>query len=129
MSNTKNDDLLSNPNLDKVEEYFKLKGVIKTLRGDLKDIKDSLEAQIELEKLSKKTKELRDKVKGDETVFELSEKLATTRERLELIKELIRIDLIETAQEEVKRDGKKLKLVHVLKEVKDDGKDDKKKSK
>lgn len=129
MSNTKNDDLLSNPNLDKVEEYFKLKGVIKTLRGDLKDIKDSLEAQIELEKLSKKTKELRDKVKGDETVFELSEKLSTTKERLELIKELIRIDLIETAQEEVKRDGKKLKLVHVLKEVKDDGKDEKKKSK
>lgn len=128
MSNTKNDDLLSNPDLDKVEEYFKLKGVIKTLRNDLKDIKDSLEAQIELEKLSKKTKELRDKVKGDETVFELTEKLGTTRERLDLIKELIRIDLIETAQEEVKRDGKKLKLVHVLKEVKDDGKDEKKKN-
>ncbi|MEP7103132.1 MAG: hypothetical protein ABI721_00280 [Candidatus Dojkabacteria bacterium] len=128
MSNTKNDDLLTNENLDKVEEYFKLKGVIKTLRNDLKDIKDSLEAQIELEKINKKVKELRDKVKGDETVFELSEKLSTTRERLDLIKELIRIDLIETAQEEVKRDGKKLKLVHVLKEVKDDGKDEKKKS-
>ena len=125
---TQNDDLLTNTGIDKVEEYFKLKGVLKTLRNDIKDIKDSLEAQIELQKIQKKVKELRDRIKGDETIFELTEKLSATRERLDLIKELIRIDLIETAQQEVKKDGKKLKLVHILKEVKDDGKDEKNKS-
>jgi hypothetical protein len=126
MSNIKsNDDLLTDSNIDKVGEYFKLKGVMRTLRTDIKDIKASMDAQMELDKIMKKVKELRDKVKGDETIFELTEKLSTTKERSELLKELIRIDLIESAQEEVKKDGRKLKLVHVLKEVKDNEKDKK----
>lgn len=125
---TQHDDLLSNPDLDKVAEYFKLKGVLKTLRNDLKDIRDSMDDYIELEKIMKKTKELRDRIKGDETIHELSDKLMVTKERMDLVKELIRLDLIENAQEEIKKDGRKLKLMHVLKEVKDDGRDDKKKN-
>lgn len=111
--------MLSDENLDKVEEYFKLKGVMRTLRNDLKDHKAQMPDNQELDKLSKKVKELREKVKDDETVKTLTEKMQTTKERVELLKELIRIELLETAREEVKRHGRKLKLVHILKEMKD----------
>jgi len=114
-----NNDLLTNENLDKVEEYFKLKGVIRTLRNDLKDHKVQMPDNQELDKLSKKVKELREKVKDDETVKTLTEKMMVTKERVELIKELIRIELLETSKDEVKRNGRKLKLVHILKEMKD----------
>ncbi len=114
------DDNLSDPNLDKVEEYFKIKGVMRTLRNDLKDHKIQMTEHEELEKLQKKVKELREKVKEDETVKELTEKLMTMKERMELLKELIRIELLETAKEEVKKDGRKLKLVSILKEMKDE---------
>lgn len=118
-------DLLSDPNLDKVGEYFKLKGVMRTLRNDLKDLKIQLPEYEELNKLTKRAKELRDKLKDDEQVKELTEKLQTTKERLELLKELIRIDLLETAREEVKREGRKLRIINILREMKDE--DEKKK--
>lgn len=111
--------MLSDENLDKVEEYFRLKGVMRTLRNDLKDHKAQMTDNQELDQLSKKVKELREKVKDDETVKTLTEKMQTTKERVELLKELIRIELLETAKEEVKRHGRKLKLVHILKEMKD----------
>jgi len=111
--------MLSDENLDKVEEYFRLKGVMRTLRNDLKDHKAQMPDNQELDKLTKKVKELREKVKDDETVKTLTEKMQTTKERVELLKELIRIELLETAKDEVKRHGRKLKLVHILKEMKD----------
>lgn len=114
------DELLSNPNLNKVEEYFKLKSVMRTLRNELKDYRAQKEEVKELDKLSKKVKELREKIKEDETIHELSEKLSTSKERLDLIKELIRIELLETSREEVKHNGRKLKLVNILKEMKDE---------
>lgn len=120
-------DLLTNENLDKVEEYFKLKGVMRTLRNDLKDLKAQSEDYAELTKIVKKAKELRDKIKEDENIKNITEKLEVTKERVELLKELIRIELLETAQEEVKRNGRKLKIVNILKEMKDE--EDKKKSK
>ncbi len=122
------DELLSNPNLNKVEEYFKLKGVIRTLRNDLKDYRAQKEEVRELEKLTKKSKELREKIKEDETIHELSEKISTSKERLDLIREMIRIELLETSREEVKHNGRKLKLVNILKEMKDESQDVKGKS-
>lgn len=119
-------DLLSDPNLDKVGEYFKLKGVMRTLRNDLKDLKVQLPEYEELDKLAKRVKELRTKIKDDEQVKELTEKLQTTKERLELLKELIRIELLETAREEVKREGRKLRIINILREMRDE--DDKKKA-
>lgn len=74
----------------------------------------------------KKVKELKEEVKNDETVKTLTEKLSVNKERMELLKELIRIELLESAQEEVKRNGRKLKIMNILKEMKDEG--DKKKS-
>jgi len=114
-----NNDLLTDENLDKVEEYFKLKGVMRTLRNELKDHKMQMPEYKEFDDLSKKVKELREKIKDEETVKLLSEKMLVTKERVELLKELIRIELLETAKEEVKRNGRKLKLVHILKEMRD----------
>jgi|SRR5690606_669014 len=122
-----NVDVLTNENIDKVEEYFRLKGVIKTLRNDLKDYKAQHEATEELDKLTKKAKELRERIKEDETVRQLEEKISTTKERIELVKELIRLELLENAQEEVKKNGRKLKLVYILKELKDEEESSKKK--
>lgn len=117
-----NDDVVGLSAEQRLEEYFKLKGVVKTLRNDLKDIKVQHEFYKEWEELSKKAKELSQMIKEDENIRLMSEKISTTRERMDLIKELIRIDMIERAMDEVKKDGKKLKLVNIIKEVKDDEK-------
>lgn len=122
-----NDDLLSNDKIDKVAEYFKLKSTMKNLRNDLKDLKIQKDEYKELEELMKKVKPLREKLKEDETIKELTEKISLLKERGDLIKELIRIELLENALEEVKREGKKLKLVYILKELKDNEKEDDKK--
>lgn len=114
-----NSDILDDTNLDRVEEYFKTKGILKTLRGEMKDIKSQMEEFIEMEKIGKKARELREKLKADETIHEMSEKIGSLKERMDLLREMIRIDLMETGKEEVKRDGRKLKLQYVLKEGKD----------
>jgi chromosome segregation ATPase len=102
--------------VDKVDEYFKLKSSIRALRADLKDIKDKKDNTQEIERLTKKIKHLRDEMKSDEDVKELYEKITTTKERMDLLKELIRIELLEKSQEEIERDGRKLKIVNILKE-------------
>lgn len=117
--------LLEDPNLDKVDEYFRAKDSARTLRNDLKDYKAQMPEVEELEKLMKKVKELREKIKEDETVRELTEKIQTTKERQDLLKELIRIDLLESGLEEVKHNGRKLRIINTIKELRDEG-DDKK---
>jgi predicted TIM-barrel fold metal-dependent hydrolase len=118
MSNPTND--MQAQSTDKVAEYFQLKNTAKTLRRDMKDLRTQHEDYEELEKLSKKVKELRDNIKNDQAIHELKEKIDQIKERMDLLKELIRVELIETAEEEVKKDGRKLKLVQVLKEMKED---------
>lgn len=115
-----NSDILDDSNLDKVEEYFKTKKQMQTFRRDLKDIKSQMEEFMEMEKIGKKARELREKLKADETIHEMTEKISTLKERMDLLKEIIRIELIDSGKEEVKRDGRKLKLVYVVKEGKDD---------
>lgn len=118
MSDTK---YLEDPNLDKVEEYFRQKDVARTLRNDLKDLQLQFPETEELSKLLKRVKEIREKINDDDSIKALKEKLATTKERMDLLKELIRIELLEKAQDEVKRNGRKLKLVNNIKEFRDDG--------
>jgi hypothetical protein len=125
--NISNDELLTVEGLDKVEEYFKMKDIIRNLRNDLKDLKLQNPEIEELDKLTKRVKEIREKVKEDETIKTLEEKISNSKERMDLLKELIRIDLLETAQEEVKRNGRKLKVVSVLKEMRDGENEGKKK--
>jgi len=110
---------LNDENPDKVDEYFTTKRVIKDLRAELKEFKESHEEYLEADKLSKKLKNLRDKINNQTEVRILSEKIATLTERLELLKEIIKVQLIELEQEEIKHDGRKLKLVKVLKEMRD----------
>ncbi len=125
--NISNDELLTVEGLDKVEEYFKMKDIMRTLRNDLKDLKLQNPEVEELDKLTKRVKEIREKIKDDESIKALEEKISTSKERLDLLKELIRIDLLEKAQEEVKRNGRKLKVVSVLKEMRDGENEGKKK--
>lgn len=106
--------------VDKVEEYFKLKGVLRTLRADLKDIQAQDEYYTELEKIMKRAKELREKIAGNEDIMNLKEKIQTTKERQDLLKELIRIELLEEGKEEVEKDDRKLKLLYILKELKNE---------
>lgn len=104
---------------DKAKEFFQLKKTSTNLRRDLKDFKIQHPNYKELEDLRKKTKELRDEMNEQEEIRELSDKLKQIKERMDLIKEMLRIEMIENAQEEVKEDGKILKLVYIVKEIKD----------
>lgn len=108
--------------VDKVEEYFKLKGVLKTLRADLKDIQSQDEFHIELEKIMKRVKELKEKIAGNEDIMNLKEKIQVTKERQDLLKELIRIELLEEGRDEVEREDRKLKLLYILKELRNENK-------
>ena len=110
----------STENKDRVEEYFELKETIKTLRGDLKDLKEQHLDWEEFQEVSQKVKELRDNLKHDENIQLVTEKIATLKERMEMIKEIIKAEMIELEQIEVKKDGRKLKIVQVLKEMKDE---------
>lgn len=105
---------------DKVDEYFKLKKALSEMRKDLKDKTTQHPDYDEMQKAKKKAKELGDTVKDDEDIALMREKTKQIKERMDLLKEIIRINLIEEGQEKVKQDGKALKLVYVLKEVKDE---------
>lgn len=126
-ANISTEELLTVEGLDKVEEYFKMKDIMRNLRNDLKDLKLQNPDIEELDKLTKRVKEIREKVKEEESIKLLEEKISNSKERLDLLKELIRIDLLEKAQEEVKRNGRKLKVVSVLKEMRDGENEGKKK--
>lgn len=126
-ANISTEELLTVEGLDKVEEYFKMKDIMRNLRNDLKDLKLQNPDIEELDQLTKRVKEIREKVKEEESIKLLEEKISNSKERLDLLKELIRIDLLEKAQEEVKRNGRKLKVVSVLKEMRDGENEGKKK--
>jgi hypothetical protein len=117
---TSNNDLDSLSSQERADEYFQIKKSLKTLRADLKDLKEEHEDTAELKELSEKVKSLRDKINNDESIYALKEKLATLKERQDLIKEIIKMQLLEESQEEIKVEGRKLKLIQVLKEMKDE---------
>ncbi len=110
---------LSDDNPDKVEEYFSTKRVIKDLRAELKEFKENHKDALEAEKINKQLKLLRDKIKNQTEIKILTDKIANLTERLELLKEIIKVQLLELEVEEIKHEGRKLKLVKVLKEMRD----------
>lgn len=105
---------------DKATEYFQIKKTLKVLRGDLKQIKEDHEDFDELKRLKEKSKLLTKRIKDSEDVRILEDKIGMLRERQDLIKEIIKAELMEAEEEEIKRDGRKLKLVPTLKEMKDE---------
>lgn len=106
---------------DKVEEYFKIKDEIRTFNSDFKDQKIALEQTEQIENLMKKVRDLREEISQNESIRIIKDKLLTLKERKALLLELIRIELLENGQDEIKRRGKKLKLVNIMKELKDEG--------
>lgn len=106
--------------IDKISEYFQIKGTLKTLRGDLKDLKENHEDYDELKRLQEKVKLLRQRIKDNEDIHILEDKIGMLKERQDLIKEIIKAELIDSAEEEIKHDGRKLKLIQTLKEMKDE---------
>ena len=120
---------LGDSNINRVDEYFKCKDNISLLRQDLKDYKEQMNEYIELKELEKKIKELREQIKANETVQNIQEKIATERERMELLKELIRIEMLESAQTEITFKDRKLKLINIVKELPVNDKKNKKRKK
>ncbi len=114
--NKKNNSLDQN----KIEEYFQLKSSLKTIRRDLSEMKKEHEANDELKQLKEKAKLLKNKIKNDEEIYQVQQKLDNLNERIKLLKEIIKAELIQNNKNEVKREGRKLKIVPVLKEVKDE---------
>lgn len=106
--------------VDRVEQYFELKELAKTLRQDIKDMKEQHDDWEELQELKKQVKDINENIKGMEDIRIVDEKLKGVKEKMGLIKEIIMTELIETGAEEVKKDGRKLKLVQTIKEMKDD---------
>ena len=113
---------ISKESSDKVDEYFRLKKALTEKRKDLKDLQTQHPDYDEMQKAKKKAKELTDKIKDTEEIALAREKTKQIAERMGLLKEIIRIQLIEDGEEKVKKDDKVLKLVYILKETKDDGK-------
>lgn len=111
---------LDDTNPNKLEEYFKTKETLKTLRNDLKDLKEEHPDFEEMEEFSKQLKEVREKINNDENIRIISDKISTLKERTDLLKEIIKMELKETEVTEVKMNGRKLKIVEVLKEMKDE---------
>jgi len=115
-----NSQILDDKNPDKAEEYFKTKEEAKTFRADLRELKEEHENTKEIDELAEKLKKLRSEVNNDENIRILSDKISTLRERMGLLRDIIKMQLIEAEEKEVKRDGRILKIVQVLKEMKEE---------
>lgn len=118
--NEDNIEILSDENPNRVEEYFKTKEVLRTLKDDLKELKENNDDVKKLKEMDKEIKPLKERIKNNEDMKIINNKIAGLKERMDLLKEIIKKELMETSQEEVKMDGRKLKLVQVLKEMKDE---------
>lgn len=104
----------------RVEEYFQIKKTLRLLRRDLREHTEDHDNYDEMKELNEKVKKLREKIKDEESIRALKEKIDTLKERQDLIKEIIKVELMETGQPEVKAEGRKLKLIEVLKDIKDE---------
>lgn len=105
----------------KIEEYFKLKETIKVLNSQLKEAKNASLSPEEIadhNNMMQKINRYRERIAGNETVNTLRDKISFEKERLELVRELIRLELLELGKEEIEKNGKKLKLKTILKELK-----------
>ncbi|MBD3280139.1 hypothetical protein GF389_01270 [Candidatus Dojkabacteria bacterium] len=111
---------LDEENTNRIEEYFKTKEAIKTFRKDLKDLKDNHEDAENLKSLSEEVKNLRAKINNTEDIRIISDKISGLKERMDLLKEIIYSELKETDEKEVKMNGRKLAIIEVLKEMKDE---------
>jgi hypothetical protein len=106
--------------LERAQEYFQIKKVLKDLRSELKELRENHEVWEELQKVSEKAKRLRLELRDDLEMSKLDQKVDSLRERQKLLKEIIKMELIKSGETEVKGPGRKLKIVQELKEMKDE---------
>jgi DNA-binding transcriptional regulator GbsR (MarR family) len=99
-----------------VQEYFKVKKVVKDFNADLRDYKKEHELTPRIEELKKELKKLKTELAVDKMVMDMKEDLDSSKERMTLLKDIITQEMLETGQEEVFYEGKKLRLVKLLKE-------------
>lgn len=103
-----------------VEEYFKIKRMLKELNGDLRDFKKNHDLHEEIEEFAKKLKKMRNDLMSEQVIVDLKEEIDSAKERLGLLKEIIRQEMLDEGTDEVPFEGRKIKLVQVMKEVKDE---------
>ncbi len=102
------------------DEYFQAREDMTALNQELKEARERHGEFEELQKLSEQSRQIRKRMKLDEEIGILTEKAATIRERQNLLKEMIKMKLVENGEEEIKRGKRKLKVTSVLKEVRDE---------
>lgn len=99
----------------KIAEYFELKGTIKTLREDVKELVDEHELTEQVDELKKQLKELRDDIKEDENIVIITEKIKGLKERQDLIKEIIMAEMKESGEEKIVYEGNEIVIAESLK--------------
>lgn len=102
------------------DEYFQAREDLKTLNLEIREAKEQHQEFEELQKLSEQLRQVRKRMKFDEAIAMLDEKAITLRERQKLLKEMIKIKLIKSGEEEIQRGKKKLKVTSILKEVRNE---------
>ncbi|MFW5703147.1 MAG: hypothetical protein ACOCXP_04260 [Candidatus Dojkabacteria bacterium] len=100
---------------EKLKEYLDQAQVVKTLNKDLRDIMQQHELHSEIEELSKKLKEKRDKLKNVTEIALVREKVEEAKERRDLLKDILFAEMNEAGQTEVEVDGFKATVVPSMK--------------
>lgn len=100
---------------EKIAEYFEIKGTIKTLREDLKEMIEEHELTEQIDQLKKDLKELREKLAEQEDLQIIKDKIKTLQERQDLIKEIILVEMRESGQEKVEYQGNEILITQALK--------------
>ncbi len=122
LHNNDNEDIVEMTAESRLEEFFSLQQLARTLRKELRDLKCQSEFFNEWEELTRKATELSKKMKEEDNIKYIKEKLSNVKERIGLITELIKLDMIKNGKEEIEKNGKKLKILTVVKEVKNNKK-------
>ena len=104
---------------ENVKEYFKVKRTLKELNADLRDAKKNHVMQEELEEVNKKVKQLRKELMSDPIVLDLKDEVDVLKERFSLLKDIIKQEMIDQKTDEVQFEGRKIKIIQVMKEVRD----------
>lgn len=99
----------------KVDEYFELRDQIRTIKADLKDLIDNHDNTERIEELKKEMKELKEQMKEDEGITAIQDKIKDLKERQDLLKEIILVEMKESGQEKIEYKGNEIIIAENLK--------------